>query len=37
MDQFRTRLHAFARAQIDATKQLHDTWTQIAAATAGSA
>jgi len=33
MQQFRTRLHQFARVQIEQTKQLHDTWHQIAAST----
>jgi hypothetical protein len=33
MQQFRSRLHQFARAQIEATQQLHATWENIAAAT----
>lgn len=35
VEQFRKRLHQFAKAQIEASKQLHDTFAQIAAATAG--
>lgn len=35
MSQFRRRLHQFAQAQIEATKQLGDTWLQIAQATSG--
>lgn len=34
MQQFRTRLHQFARVQIEQEKQLHDTFQQVAATTA---
>lgn len=33
MQQYKRRMHKFAKAQIEATTQLHATWTQIAAAT----
>ena len=35
MTQFRKRLHQFAEAQMEATKQLNETWMQIHASTAG--